>query len=206
MNCKRLGLKEFDDITLGPECGEHTSRGPGEPIYFRLRTTSVNPCKSRIGPPDNSERRNALAADLIKRTALSLSRKQEQLRHLSRRGPVQGTIWRRIPQQKSDDVGSLVIIIENSAAVMTTDYIAVEIAEDTTRIRPSDVLIQPEESGLRFSILVSSDGLHHVNRSQLKTCVAEIRDGCLTKLRDVFGLSPTLSEDVRGDGGTTSSC
>lgn len=204
MNCKRLGLKEFDDITFGPECGEHVSKGAGAPNHFRQKTTSVKTCESRIEPRDNPE--NALIADLVKRTALSLSRKQEQLRHLARRGPVQGTIWRRNPQQTSDNMGSLVIIMENSAVGMTTDYVAVEIAEDTTRIRPSDVLIQPEESGLHFSILVSSEGLHHVNRSQLKTCVAEIRDGCLRKLRHVFGLSQNLSEDVRGDGRTTSAC
>ena len=107
-------------------------------------------CRSRLNNLQTSEGNIENAVMLY---AQRLRQGQGQAVVEKWRGPEPGTIWRAIPQSEEELFGPLVFVINNLDDGRLT---VAEVSEDITEAIESDVILEPQESGLSFRCMIRS--------------------------------------------------
>jgi hypothetical protein len=110
----------------------------------------------------------------VKRIAKHLMERQAELDRNRARGPLPGTIWRAMPDDDDHLFGPLLLVL--SADTERGEIKVAEVSEDLAQAGLSDLILQPQESGLRFVFMVRGSNTRIIPSGQLKVFAGRLND------------------------------
>ncbi len=121
--------------------------------------------------------------DQIEQQLASLRQRQAAINRAASQGPRPGTIWRTVPWTKSDPSGPLVFVLSYTETRENESLTVAEVSEDISQAIETDIILDPQESGLRVRCMIRAGNIFVMDPEDLKKFAGE--------------LPPTLTETVQ---------
>jgi len=101
--------------------------------------------------------------DPIAKRAQALRDRQLAQQNAVKQGPTPGTIWRTVPESEGDPFGPLVLVLDNQA----TNVTVAEVSENVEQAIHTDMVLQPQESRLRFRCMIRAGNVFTTGTDRL---------------------------------------
>ena len=147
-------------------------------------------CRSRV----EKIRKTEVAVDeAIKVFAERLRRQQEKLVVERWRGPQPGAIWRTIPESDEELLGPMVIVIKvNESGSLSV----AEISEDIAQAIHTDMVLEPQASGLRFRFMIRGGNVFETTFEYLKTFAGQLPSALTNKVVEFCGSAENFDSEL----------
>ena len=147
-------------------------------------------CRSRV----EKIRKTEVAVDeAIKIFAQKLKRQQEKLVFERWRGPQPGAIWRTVPESDEELLGPMVIVIQ----VKESGSVSVaEISEDIAQAIHTDMVLEPQASGLRFRLMIRAGNVFETTADYLKTFAGQLPSALTNKVVEFCGSAENFDSEI----------
>ena len=91
---------------------------------------------------------------------------QAELKRNQAQGPIPGTLWRAVPETDAELFGPLLLVLSGDRE--SAEIQVAEVSEELSEADHTDLILQSEESGLRFVCMVRSSKTFWINPANLK--------------------------------------
>jgi hypothetical protein len=147
-------------------------------------------CRSRV----EKIRKTEVAVDeAIKGYAENLKRQQEKLVVERWRGPQPGAIWRTIPESDEELLGPMVIVIQvNESGSLSV----AEISEDIAQAIHTDMVLEPQASGLRFRFMIRAGNVFETTVDHLKTFAGRLPSRLTNAVVEFCGSAENFDREI----------
>ncbi len=147
-------------------------------------------CRSRV----EKIRKTEVAVDeAVKVFAERLRRQQEKLVVERWRGPNPGTLWRTVPESDEELLGPMVIVIQvNESGSLSV----AEISEDIAQAIHTDMVLEPQASGLRFRFMVRAGNVFETTAECLKTFAGQLPSALTNKVVEFCGSAENFDSEI----------
>jgi len=131
--------------------------------------------------------------DAIKVFAEKLKQQQERLVVERWRGPQPGAIWRTVPESDEELLGPMVIVIQvNESGSLSV----AEISEDIAQAIHTDMVLEPQASGLRFRFMIRAGNIFEAAAEYLKTFAGQLPSALTNKIIEFSGSAETFDSEI----------
>lgn len=112
--------------------------------------------------------------ELLEQQLASLRKRQAALKRQHGQGPRPGTIWRTVPWTKSDPSGPLVYVLSLTQTRENKLLTVSEVSEDISQAIETDMILDPQKSGLRFRCMVRAGNIFVMDSQDLDKFAGEL--------------------------------
>ncbi len=147
-------------------------------------------CRSRV---EKIRKTEVDVDEAIKVFAEKLKRQQEKLVVERWRGPQPGAIWRTIPESDEELLGPMVIVIKvNDSGSLSV----AEVSEDIAQAIHTDMVLEPQASGLRFRFMIRAGNVFETTADCLKTFAGQLPSSLTNKVVEFCGSAENLDDEI----------
>ncbi len=111
-------------------------------------------------------------------------------------GPKPGTLWRAVPKSEDDIFGPLLLVIESETGDKTETVRVAPISEEISQAIETDIIIEPDESGLSFTFMVRAGNVIETHKKYLKTYVGGLTKSLTLKIVKFCQKTQTFDDDI----------
>jgi len=112
---------------------------------------------------------------IIERCAKKLFDRNRELKRLTAKGLVAGSIWSTCPEKEEDLFGPLVLVLQTPESDREALWVA-EVTQDGKKFENGDMRLSRRTSGLHFSCIIRASVVFHLEPQKLLTCAGKISE------------------------------